>query len=595
MNFLKHIDRKNTIMKKISFTTFLFPIIIFYLFENFTHNAFTTMKPHLQLLNILLFEFILLFLFMVFGRLRLALHIMTVLFFVWGIANYFIISFRSAPIMPWDIYSLKTAASVADNYKYSLSLNIVFTIIFFILLLIVEGFMKLQTSQIKFFKKHNLLRPMLLGICVLFFTGFTHMLHQDTNIVKLRLYDKLFTPTVMCKRDGTAVAFLMELRYMSVQKPNGYNKAEASTILDSYPSPITPAHTPNIIIVMDEAFSDLAVLDDFTTNEDYMPFTHSLMNGAKNTRSGYMNVSVLGGNTANTEFEFLTGNTMAFLPQGSIPYQQYVHDTFPSLASYLSDFGYRTIAMHPYHSTGWNRDKIYPYFGFDETYFMEDFKNPKLIRKYISDESAFDKIKQLFEEKKKEEPLFVFEVTMQNHSSYEEAFENFKPEITVNDAEGTQLNNYLSLMKLSDDALADLVSYLDSQQEDTLLVYFGDHQPTDSVVSPIWKLNNKNSNTLKEEDINNRYKVPFVLWANYDLESESNLETSANYLGVDVLKSAGINPSGYFAFLNELQQTYPVVTSICAKEADGTTSTVKESFGTSLDTYRTLQYNQLFQ
>lgn len=69
---------------------------------------------------------------------------------------------------------------------------------------------------------------------------------------------------------------------------------------------------PNIIVIMDEAFSDLAVRGEFTTNEDYMPFIHSLQQGAENTRTGYLNVSVLGGNTANTEFEFLTGSTIGF-------------------------------------------------------------------------------------------------------------------------------------------------------------------------------------------------------------------------------------------------------------------------------------------
>ena len=98
---------------------------------------------------------------------------------------------------------------------------------------------------------------------------------------------------------------------------------------------------------MNEAFSDPSVLGDFTTNEDYMPFVHSLLDGADNTISGHLNVSVKGGNTANTEFEYLTGASMAFLPYGSIPYQQYVKKETPSMASYLSSLGYYTIAMHP--------------------------------------------------------------------------------------------------------------------------------------------------------------------------------------------------------------------------------------------------------
>ena len=120
---------------------------------------------------------------------------------------------------------------------------------------------------------------------------------------------------------------------------------------------------PNIIVIMDEAFSDLSVLGDLETNKDYMPFVHSLQNGADNTITGYLNVSVCGGNTADTEFEFLTGNTMAFLPAGSIPYQQYIKDTTPSLASYLKGLGYETYAQHPYNASGWNRETVYPLLG----------------------------------------------------------------------------------------------------------------------------------------------------------------------------------------------------------------------------------------
>ena len=157
--------------------------------------------------------------------------------------------------------------------------------------------------------------------------GFTAMLHQDSTVARFKLYDKLFTPTVMSKRDGTAVAFLMELKYIVVEKPDGYNKEDAAALLASYDTNDTESatHTPNIIVIMNEAFSDLSVLGDFETNEDYMPFLHSLMQeGTPNTISGHLNVSVLGGNTANTEFEFLTGCSMAFLPFRSIPYDTYM-------------------------------------------------------------------------------------------------------------------------------------------------------------------------------------------------------------------------------------------------------------------------------
>ncbi|MFQ8879024.1 MAG: sulfatase-like hydrolase/transferase [Roseburia hominis] len=39
----------------------------------------------------------------------------------------------------------------------------------------------------------------------------------------------------------------------------------------------------------------------------------------------------------------------------------------PSLASYLQSLGYETVATHPYYATGWNRDKVYPWLGFEQS------------------------------------------------------------------------------------------------------------------------------------------------------------------------------------------------------------------------------------
>ena len=114
---------------------------------------------------------------------------------------------------------------------------------------------------------------------------------------------------------------------------------------DSLAGETQDSENPNIIVIMNEAFSDLSVLGDFPVNMDYMPFFRSL---TENTVRGNLFVSVKGGNTANTEFEFLTGDTMAFLPQGSIAYQQYIHEAKPTLTSWLESMGYATAALHPF-------------------------------------------------------------------------------------------------------------------------------------------------------------------------------------------------------------------------------------------------------
>lgn len=564
----------------------LFPIVTFYLFEWYTHNPWETMKIRIQFLNIFFFELVMVLLLMLFGKLKTALITETVFFMIYGLANFYVLSFRSAPIMPWDIYSLKTAASVSDNFSYALGKETIFVLIGFLILILLEW----QTT-LKISKKWQIrVGGVLASLCIL--SGFVHMLHQDSTVTRFKLYDKLFTPSVMSKRDGTAVAFLMELEYLTIDKPDNYNKTAAKELLASYQQETseTPEKTPNIIVIMNEAFSDLSVLGDFETNEDYMPFVHSLMEGEnENTISGYLNVSVLGGNTANTEFEFLTGNTMAFLPQGSVAYQQYVHGELPTMASLLRDYGYETVAMHPYNSTGWDRNTVYPDFGFQECYFIRDWTNPEKIRKYVSDRACYEKIIEQYEAKDANTPLFVFNVTMQNHSSYSEEFDNFKPDITVNGTSSKVLPNYLSLMKISDEAIEELIDYFSAEEEETLIVFFGDHQPTDSVASPVWKLNGKSASSLSLEEEALRYKVPFFIWTNYDIEEETNVETSPNFLGNKVLETAGIPLSDYRNFLAGLEEHYPVISSIRAEDANGNSYEIKE-VEEELNDYAILQY-----
>ena len=577
---------------------FIAPAATFYLLEWYTHNPFETMKTTPQVLNLIMFELLALLLFSVFGKLHVALMAETLFFAIYGLANYFVLNFRSVPIQPWDLLSIGTAASVAGNYDYTLDRQALLVVLGFLFLLILEFFCRFTLK-----KGTWKLRLPMAATLVVMLGAFGLMFHSDEIVEqKLRLYNKLFTPTTISYKNGTALAFVMELRYLSVDKPAGYNADTAAQELaaleeESMSEPAMAGagsdegEFPNIIVIMDEAFSDPAILGDFTVNQDYMPFVHSLLDGAENTVSGWLNVSVLGGNTANTEFEYLTGNTMAFLPQGSIPYQQYIKGETPSLASHLAGLGYQTVAMHPYNASGWDRDTVYPAMGFSEMYFLPDFDNATKVRNYVSDQSDFEKIVEIYENKG-DNPLFLFNVTMQNHSSYTESFDNFDPQIEVEGGSQT-LNNYLSLLSLSDAALSELISYFEEQEEDTIIVFFGDHQTTNSVIEPILKQNGKSSSTLTEEEQADRYKVPFFIWANFDIEEETGVETSVNYLGAKTLLAAGVPMDGYFTYLSVFSETVPVISANHVTLADGTFTNADDQ-AELLSDYKGYQYYRLF-
>ncbi|MBO5303055.1 MAG: sulfatase-like hydrolase/transferase [Lachnospiraceae bacterium] len=564
---------------------FVFPILHFYLLETYTHNGFTEVRPWSQFFNILLYEFVAVILFLLIRNVRLALWAEGMFAMVIGLINYYVYTFRSLPLVPWDILSVETALSVADNYNFMPTMRVFAVILGFVLVLFAEGCLEFTLKEWKWYQS---LLPAL-GLCLVL-GSFSHVLQQEGFQNSHRMYNKLFTPVRVWQLNGFALTMVMELPYLSVEKPEGYKEEEVETLLKEYAAESSENEVkekPNIIVIMDEAFSDLSVLGDFKTNKAYMPYFHSLWKDGKNTISGYLHVSVCGGNTANTEFEFLTGNTMAFLPQGAVPYQQYVHREIPALPSYLKSLGYQTYAMHPYHAGGWDRDTVYPLLGFESMEFLPDYRYREYIRDYVSDRTCVKKIIDTYEAKDADSPAFIFNVTMQNHGSYGDIYENFTPDILVEGVNSYSLSTYLSLLKKTDLALEELITYFSEVDEPVIVVFFGDHQPNDTVAQPIWRLNGTSYDMLTEEQSNLRYQVPYMIWSNYEMDTKTGGDISVNYLAGKVLEAAGLPLSPYHAFLQELSVECPVIS---AKKIEKTSGGNIEL----LKNYQKLQYYQLF-
>ena len=169
---------------------------------------------------------------------------------------------------------------------------------------------------------------------------------------------------------------------------------------------------------------------------------------------------------------------MAFLPKGSVVYQQYISDTPNSLVYTMKEEGYTCVAMHPYYDTGWSRNLIYPTLGFDEMYFIEHFNQKELIRKYISDKELYRKIIERYEKRATNENLFMMTISMQNHGGYTQKYENFEEKYYKKGRSYTDANQYFSLVRESDDAIKELIGYFSQVEEPVEIVFFGDHQPS---------------------------------------------------------------------------------------------------------------------
>ena len=565
----------------------LIPLGAFYCLENYTHEIYKT-APLSQFINYLIFLFAGIFLTALFGNTMIAGIILCLLTLGIGIANYFVMAFRGNPILPWDLKSIHTALSVADNYTFSIDDRFVISTVGIIFLILFSILCRITYRK---WKK----RLSILALSLVALLGMKTALCTEAITDKVLTTTYLFTQWASYRDNGFVVSFLENTKYLDIDAPKGYNSEKLEEAMQAYSTDDTTTKTPNIIVIMNESFSDLSVLHEFKTSTDYMPYIHSLQK-SDNAVTGNLYVSVCGGNTASTEFEFLTGDTMAFLPSGSVAYQQYISNSLPTWVSSLANKGYQTIAMHPYGASGWNRDKVYPYLGFKETYFKEDFIGAKILRKYVSDESLYDKIIDVFE-KKENNPLFTFAVTMQNHGGYSQLYDNFPITVTLTDIKNRPATeNYLSLVKESDRAFEELTKYFENVDEDTIIVMFGDHQPNDYVSTCIADLTGTSAENRSLQEQQNRYLVPFVIWANYDIEAQHNIMTSVNYLNILVSQMAGIHLTKYQTYLESLQKELPVITANMCIDSKGNYTGIldMDKYSEQLQLYKELQYMHLF-
>ncbi len=569
------------------------PLGCFYTFETLTHQM-STMIELAKRLNIAFYYWLFLFVFFIAGRTSISMAICVAAIAIIGVGNYFVVMFRSNPIVPWDIYSFETAMSVADNYVFSVDWALAEHIAMFILMLIVG-----VRTNIRLNKK--ILRPILtVAMCIPAYFYISY-LWQDNLERNTGLNDTLFNAKYMHSKDGFFVSFILDIHFLQIEEPKNYSDEYALSLLNEQEveKVETPEELPDIIAIMDETFSDPAVLGEFETNKDYMPFVHSILRGeVANTISGYADVSVLGGNTANSEFEFLTGNSMAFFPNGSVPYLQYIRDGISTIVPQLEEYGYTTYGTHPYRAKGWNREFIYDLMGFDYRYFQGSFPFEDKLRNYVSDEADFKSILEW--RNNTEGPFFMFNVTMQNHSNYGGDFDNFDPQIVAkfkNTSSNKYLNKYLSLMYETDQDVASLLSELSQSDRKTIVVFWGDHQPNDYVVRPIYKEYGLDFDNQTYEQQQQRQKTPFFIWANYDIQEQTNVEISLNYLNILLFETAGLQLDEYQTFRKNLWQgQIPMMNAVGYRNDDGDLveyDDAPEEIQNLLNEYQNIQYYRM--
>lgn len=578
-----HLEFRNITLLRLLFWVFflLNPVATFFFGQIMQECSFVSVPVNCVLLNICIILILQLLVLLAGKSLRLSLTIGNILPTSFTLLNTYVYMFRGNALTPSDLLSVRTAANVMTDYDFTPTAPMLYALALSAILVL--GIWCMPPLSVTWTKRNIFMQVCAIGLC-------TVLLIFGSAQIPSRHWENRGA-----QYSGFLLNFVIQIKETFIPKPDDYSmEAIAELEADFISLPSESCH-PDIIVIMNESFSDFRIFKNgLSTNKPVMPFIDSMTD---NTIRGNLYSSVFGGGTANSEYEFLSGNTMAFLPTGSIVYQQYFSENAYSLLSVLEAEGYDCIAMHPYYPSGWMRNTVYPSMGFDAFYSLDDFPQEQMIRGYVSDREMFEQIIELHQNHDENTPLFLFGITMQNHGAYTYEGTDFSPAITLEGYSGAypEATQYLSSIHETDRAVAYLIEYYQTVIRDVVIAFFGDHLPN---IEPIFyeELNGGPFITLDEQM--QKYCVPFFIWTNYDIMEAEYSCSSINYLSLHVLEAAGIALPPYYQFLRRMEAVIPSIsTSGFYSQENQKFLPLDEASGLEADAinaYQILQYNNIF-
>lgn len=469
-----------------------------------------------------------------FKRKKFALFLISVFWIALGIGNFFTLTFRVTPMAIPDLMVMEWTPQFMKSYITVPILIGVPIIVAIVVFLIVTVYKNSSKTKVEFKKTCLTLILLILiaaGINRLYFALDLFEYHVSIDQATYEEY-------------GFAASLLKGVTERGIEEPEEYSEEVLSEIIPTTTPEIEIDELPNIIVVQLESFVDPTIFLDTEYSENPIPTFTYLM---ENYSSGGLDVCVLGGGTANTEFEVLTGMNLEFFGTGEYPYMEFLQEqTCESVAFNLSDLGYTTYALHNNTATFYERNLVYPNLGFDyfiSSEFMTDVTRTEMG--WIEDICLIDEITKCLDNT--EEQDFVFTVSVQGHGNY--PTEEY-PELPIkvesspfDNATENELEYYVNQLYEMDQFISELLADLTERDENTIVVFYGDHLP------PI----NMEEEYVKDSD---QFETQYVIWANYEIE-ETNEDLETFQLLANTLEKAGISAGTYTIFHQENDYSDP--------------------------------------
>ncbi|MGV8074470.1 MAG: LTA synthase family protein [Syntrophobacteraceae bacterium] len=531
-------------------------------------------SPHLALANLVIITSLIALISALIGRILPGTIISFLILLLVSIVNYGKIVRLHQPLFPWDIWNFKQVLAllpcilipeIVKSFTEPMSAAL------FVLLCVL-------VSRERCIRLKGRIAMFLAAAMVLLAFVYHRELPWDT-VSLLSTENAVWDQRSNYQRNGFLLAFSMNLQPIFIDKPEAYCDEAIQELLkdvvsDEYESSLKGSNQPiSLVLFVSESFNDLMHVA-YEADEDPLSNFRRLQTVYPSFR---MISPTFGGNTSNVEFEILTGFSNAFLPVGAIPYDQYIKQENPSIASILKNSGYRTVAIHPYHEWFWNRCNVYPLIGFEEFITLKEFKGAKQRGWFISDEALVDKVIDRIEAMG-DSPFFVYALSMQNHGEYDpNRYAPDEVELRAKLPENLKLmlKTYVSGLRDADRQLLRLLRYLESRSEPIVTLFCGDHLPTFGAEYALYRESGviqSDPGNYSLEDYFNMASVPCLIWANREDLLNKNIIPeflSPIYFPPLLLRQLGVKMPGHIRYLYKGIEKCPVIHRKFVWQKDG--------------------------
>ncbi len=456
-------------------------------------------------------------------RRALARIVISGLWIFLGTVNGCILSNRVTPFGYTDLKCISDLLSMQNtNYFSAAEATAVVCIVGLFIAFCVYLFFKGPKFQ---GRRRKFLTPCMVAFCFLMLPVTTHAA-QNSNI----LASYFANIAQGYENYGFVYGFSTSVVDRGMSKPDQYSKESvAAAAAASKKKETKNPDQPNIITVLLESFIDPTEINFLDFSKDPVPNFHRL---SQNYSSGHLTVPVVGAGTANTEFEVLTGMSMQYFGTGEYPYKTILKQTdCESIASDLSKIGYGTHVVHNNGGNFYSRANAFSMMGFDSFTSKElmDIREYTPLRSWPTDDILISEtIKAL--DATEHQPDFVYTITVQGHGDYPKEKILKNPEILISGPFEEETRNqweyYVNMIHEVDKFIGNLTAALEARDENTIVVFFGDHLP---------------SLGLEETDMatGDTFQTNYITWNNFglpkkdaDLAAYELLASTTNDLGI---------------------------------------------------------------